>query len=115
MCSTIPLFRRAILMAAAPATLPPLSLKEKEKEYEELLRHCDIDVNDPSRLELLKKVPAQKIVELAQTKGGMNQVEDLDFWPVTPNSQNQGDLLAKCSWVKEIILGDSFLEVSHIF
>jgi hypothetical protein len=88
-----------------------LPLQVKELEYLELLDHCGIDKGSPERLELLKNVPIEKIVELAQTKPMMPMVQDGDFWPVIPTADNAIELVGKCGWVDSIIISDSFLEV----
>jgi hypothetical protein len=93
------------------AGLPPRTLERKEEEYLELLQHCGIDEKDPGRLEALRKAPVEKFVELATTKGMISHVVDFNFWPITPTGLNQGDLIRNCSWVEEVIIGDSFLEV----
>lgn len=96
---------------AFSAGLPPKTLEQKEEEYLELLRYLGIDEKDPARLEALRKTPVEKIVELATTKGMINQVVDENFWSVTPTGLNQGELIGNCPWVEKIIIGDSFLEV----
>ena len=62
-CSDVPLFNRAILMSGLPATVPPLDLKYKEAEYCSLLKYCAIDQNNPARLEKLRKIPVEKLVD----------------------------------------------------
>lgn len=114
MCSTVPLFRRAILMAGAPAGLPPVSLDKKEEDYVELLEFCGIDVNSTAKLDALRKVPVEKLVELAAPKGMMSLLQDPIFWPEPLHGATSLSLMAKCSWVDEIIIGESFFEVSNL-
>jgi carboxylesterase type B len=66
MCSDVPLFKRAILRSGLPATVPPLELKYKEAEYRSLLKYCGINETDPERLEKLRRVPVEKLVDAIQ-------------------------------------------------
>ena len=79
----------------------------------ELLDHCGIDRNSPDRLEALRSIPIEKIVELAQTKGFAKFIQDGNLWPVTPNALNYGDIIGKCTWVDEVVIGESYLEVCN--
>lgn len=101
-------------MSGSPTTLPPTTLETKEKEYMELLDHCGIKKDSEGRLDALRNVPIEKLVELASPKGMMNTTHDSNFFPEMLNGKNVSDLVAKCEWVDEIIIGDSFLEVRFV-
>ncbi|OIW32817.1 COesterase-domain-containing protein [Coniochaeta ligniaria NRRL 30616] len=63
MCSTVPLFRRAILQSGTPAGNPPPSdLTVKEKQYMRLLEYCGIETTDPRRLKKLRSVGIETLV-----------------------------------------------------
>jgi hypothetical protein len=114
MCSTIPLFRRAVLQSGTPAGNPPsVDIAVKEKQYVDLLEYCGIDRSDPVRLEKLRKVPIQKLVaaitDVAITAFGPWAEEG--FFPIAPNYSNQAELIGNCAWVDTIVIGDACYEV----
>jgi carboxylesterase type B len=115
MSSDIPLFQRAILMSGLPATVPPLELKYKETEYRSLLKYCVIDETDPERLEKLRKVSVEKLVDAIQGVGIFlhHSYRDEELWPRGfPTYFTEDDLIGGCEWVDEVIIGDTFFEVS---
>ena len=114
-CSDVPLFNRAILMSGLPATVPPLDLKYKEAEYRSLLKYCGIDQNDPARLEKLRRVPVEKVVDAIQGVGVFlhHSYRDEKFWPKGfPTYFTEDELIGGCEWVNEVIIGDAFFEAS---
>jgi carboxylesterase type B len=116
MCSTIPLFNRVILQSGVACTLNPLSLDQYEKAYWKLLRLLDIPLDDPreQRLEKLRKVPVQKFIEsykYVDNDYPAFPAVDGWFWREPINAANGGQVLAKCEWVDEVILGDCLVEV----
>ncbi|CZR55142.1 uncharacterized protein PAC_05028 [Phialocephala subalpina] len=63
MCSSLPLFGRAILMSGTPSTAPPVDLKYKEAEYRALLRYCGIEEGNGDGLEKLRSVKWERLLE----------------------------------------------------
>ena len=115
MCSDVPLFNRAILMSGLPASVPPLELKFKEAEYRALLKYCGIDEEDPRRLQKLREMPVQKLIDAIQGTGVFfhHSYQDEKFWPRgSPTYFTEDELIGGCEWVGEIVIGDAFFEVS---
>lgn len=115
MCSDVPLFNRAILMSGLPATVPTLDLKYKEAEYFSLLKYCAIEQNDPARLEKLRKIPVEKLVDAIQGVGVFlhHSYRDEKFWPKGfPTYFTEDELIGGCEWVNEVVIGDAFFEAS---
>lgn len=114
MCSTVPLFRRVILQSGTPAgNMAPMNLIAKEAQYLALLQYCGIKEDDERRLEKLREVPVETLVrairDLAVTDFG--PWEDASFFPVTPSYGTQADLIHRCAWVDDFIIGDACFEV----
>ena len=102
-------------MSGLPATVPPLDLKYKEAEYRSLLKYCGIDQNDPARLEKLRRVPVEKVVDAIQGVGVFlhHSYRDEKFWPREfPTYFTEDELIGGCEWVNEVIIGDAFFEAS---
>ncbi|PVH81523.1 alpha/beta-hydrolase [Cadophora sp. DSE1049] len=117
MCSNVPLFNRAILLSGTTAACPPVAMKYKEAEYLELLRYCSIDEEDPDRLNKLRDVPVELLVDAIKGVGIplFRSYRDEGFWPDGfPGYFTEGKLIAGCEWVDEIIIGDSFFEGSFL-
>jgi carboxylesterase type B len=117
MCSDIPLFNRAILMSGLPATVPPLALTYKEAEYHALLTYCNIYATDPKRLQKLREVPVEKLVDAIKGVGVFlhHSYRDEKFWPRGfPTYFTEDKLIGGCEWVNELIIGDAFYEVCSI-
>jgi carboxylesterase type B len=117
MCSDVPLFNRAILMSGLPSTLSPINLRHKEAEYRALLGFCGINEEDPDRLQKLKDVPAEKLVQSIMAVGMpmFHIYQDESFFSRGfPTYFTENELLAGCEWVDEIVIGDCFYEVGPL-
>jgi hypothetical protein len=115
MCSSVPLFNRAILMSGTVATGPPVELKYKEAEYLALLKYCGIDENDRDRLRKLGHMPVDKLIEAVNGVGIplFNSLRDEGFFSRGfPTYFTQDELIGGCEWVDEIVIVDGFSEVS---
>ncbi|KAI1029101.1 hypothetical protein LB504_012970 [Fusarium proliferatum] len=110
--SNVPLFDRAILQSGTASAISPKPLANKEEEYHALLDFCGISVDDPQRLEKLRAVPTDKIVEAASSinKAAFSPLADKSFFPVIPNYLNHAKIVSDCSWVDAIITGDAVFE-----
>lgn len=121
--SSGPLFQRAILMSGiiGPTTVP-LSLENAGKTYIKFLRTVGIEEEGEAGLEQLLQVDVQKIVEASAAHRAAG-----DMWLSVQDPEWFGDgagsvtwdripeLLGKCEWVNEIILGTTGFEVSRCF
>jgi hypothetical protein len=113
----VPLFNRAILTSELPSTLSPINLRHKEAEYRSLLNFCGIDGEDPNRLQKLRDVPVEKLVQSIMAVGMpmFHAYQDESFFPRgSPTYFTKNELLAGCEWVDEIVIGDCFFEVSPL-
>ncbi|KLO86327.1 Uncharacterized protein LW93_11101 [Fusarium fujikuroi] len=110
--SNVPLFDRAILQSGTASAISPKPLADKEEEYQALLDFCGISVDDPQRLEKLRAVPTDKIVEAASSinKAAFSPLADKSFFPVIPNYLNHAKIISDCYWVEAIITGDAVFE-----
>lgn len=109
------LFRRAILQSGTPAgSPPPVDIKDKEKQYLQLLEYCSISKDDPLRLQKLRDVPIEKLIAaITDLKVlSFSPWAEEGFFPIAPNYSNQSKLIDGCTWVEEIIIGDGVNEVS---
>lgn len=114
-----PLFRRAILMSGVPGpTATAISVEDAEKLYETFLDAVGIQERGDAGLEKLRGMHVQKIVDgtAAMSDTGKSLVpvlaqewfgNDCDSitWDRIP------ELIGKCEWVKEIVLGTTSFEV----
>ncbi|KAL7916803.1 Alpha/Beta hydrolase protein [Trichoderma velutinum] len=110
MCSTTPLFRRAILQSGTPAgNPPPVELKTKEAQYESILKYCSIDKNDPMRLSKLRKVPIDTLIKAVSdlNVNDFGPWADKSLFPRPPNYMTQSSLISNCPWVEAVIIGDA--------
>ncbi|RFU34812.1 hypothetical protein B7463_g1562, partial [Scytalidium lignicola] len=117
MCSDVPLFNRAILQSGTTATVPPVTAKEKEAEYKALLTFLGISYDDKERLKKLRSVSSQRLVDAINGVGLPvhrpvydDQYEKAFFNKGTPDWWTEDEILERCSWVEEIIIGDTFFE-----
>jgi carboxylesterase type B len=117
-----PLFQRAILMSGiiGPSTAPNL-IEEAEQQYENLLKRLDIQERGQEGLRKLKEVDVQKIVtasaELSEEGSMWLSVQDKEWFgeeagTVTWNRIPQ--LIGKCEWIDDIILGTTSFEVRYL-
>jgi carboxylesterase type B len=113
MCSNVPLFQRAVLQSGTPSLGTPIRLAVKERQYRQLLKFCGIDDDDPERLQKLRNVPVEKLIEGVRATGvvAFGPLADSRFFPEMPDCFNEARIFEKCDWVKDIIIGDSIYEV----
>jgi len=122
MCSTVPnLFSRAILQSGIASSLTPLSLETYDNAYRNLLGLLDIPATDSLevRLRKLRSVPVHKFIEsykhLYIDYPAFPAVEGSWFWKEPVDGKTGVEVLAKCDWVNEIIIGDCLVEVHPLF
>ena len=114
-----PLFQRVVLMSGVLGpTTAPTSVEEAEQQYETFLAKLEIQENGGAALARLRKVDVQKIVEASAELG-----DDGLMWLAVQNQEWFGkdagtvtwdrvpELIGKCEWVEEVILGTTSFEV----
>ena len=124
MCSDEPnLFQRAILQSGTPNALVPLSIEMHETRYKRMFELLALPYDGTSaeeRIQSLLTVPVDDIVKALSSKerspglATFHPLQDPSFFPVPVSDDTQGDIMSKCSWVDEIIIGDTFYEVRRL-
>jgi carboxylesterase type B len=115
LCSDVPLFHRVILQSGTASGIGRSHLPEYEGLYQSLLQYLDIQEDTPSlRLKALRAVPVSRLIDAVKSLG-LGAIrpytgEEADFFPITPTLLNQTELISRCSWVGNIMLGDCFFE-----
>jgi carboxylesterase type B len=119
--SSGPLFRRVILMSGVlGASVAPCSKEEANAVYETFLIKLGIEERGIDALEKLRALDVQKIVEATaafvdsglvfrtvQEKDWVGDNGDFIGWERFP------ELIGKCEWVDEIMIGTTSFEVRH--
>lgn len=121
MCSSPPpsgrLFRRAILMSGVVSTTTtPTPVGEANKLYEKLLEKLNIGERGEEALGKLRKLDVQEIVDASAKLTGEGEM-----WLPTQDGEwfgkdtivtwdNVIELIGKCDWVDEIVLGTTGFE-----
>jgi carboxylesterase type B len=114
-----PLFQKAILMSGVIATTTaPMPVEDAEKRYETFLDMLGIHERGEAGLQMLREVDVERIVNASaeiSDSGSMwgVSVQDSDWfgdvgavtWDRVP------ELIGKCEWVDEIVLGTTSFEV----
>ena len=104
------------MQSGVACSLAPLSLDEYDRSYRKLLGLLDIPLDDPldERLKKLRSVPWEKFIDsyehLDNSYPAFPGVEGW-FWREPMDAKNGNELLAKCEWVDEIMIGDCLVEV----
>ncbi|KAL5338163.1 Alpha/Beta hydrolase protein [Aspergillus crustosus] len=114
-CSDVPLFRRVILQSGSPTVVPSLSLEEHDAYYQRLLSYLGITgATGAGRLQALREVPVSRLVDFIRDSKvatmGSVLVPESEFFPQRPFWSTQGEILANCPWVEEIMIGDDSAE-----
>jgi hypothetical protein len=115
---TGPLFKRAVLMSGSIApSMAPFTLPEAEKVFENLLETLSIEERGEAALEKLRALDVQKIVEacseIISVGGQFSFVEDSNWFghKESVTWERMPELMGKCEWVDEIVLGTTGFEV----
>jgi carboxylesterase type B len=115
---TGPLFKRVVLMSGVISpSMSPFTVGEATTMYEKLVETLGIDGSGGHVIEKLRELDVQKIVDATSEitgKGGQfTFVEDANWFgheePVTWD--RIPELLGKCEWVNEVVLGTTGFEV----
>jgi carboxylesterase type B len=113
-----PLFQRVILMSGVIATTTaPMPVEEAEQRYETFLEMLGINERGEEGLKMLREVEVQKIVdvsaELSDSGPMWLSVRDSEWYGDVGNVtwDRIPELMGKCEWVDEIVLGTTSFEV----
>lgn len=114
------LFNRVILMSGAlSAHTTPALVEEAKRNYENLLEKTGIDERGDAALAKLREVDVQKIVDASaacSSEGNMwLPVQEKDWYGDDAGSiswDNVSELMGKCEWVNEVVLGTTSFEVN---
>ncbi|KAJ5689396.1 Carboxylesterase type B [Penicillium macrosclerotiorum] len=110
-CSDAPLFHRVIIQSGTPNAINSWSFDEFELFYHELLSYLGIaKATRAERLEALRETPMSRLIDFIREKNITTMKPFLgpesEFFPHRPHWAIQGDVLANCSWIHEIMIGD---------
>ncbi|KAF1942467.1 alpha/beta-hydrolase, partial [Clathrospora elynae] len=113
-----PLFHRAILMSGVIGpTTAPVSIQKAEQRYEAFLEKLDVKERGEAGLNKLREVEVQQIVEASESLNNEGQmwlsVQDQEWFGKDTGSvtwDRVPELIGKCEWVEEIILGTTSFE-----
>ncbi|KAL4983722.1 Alpha/Beta hydrolase protein [Aspergillus falconensis] len=112
-CSNIPLFHRVILQSNSPTVVDgSWGLDEHDAYYHRLLSYLGIvGVTRAERLQALREMPVSRFIDFVRENTLIFMRPFLgpesEFFPQHPCRAPQGEMLANCSWVNEIMIGDS--------
>ncbi|OQE36801.1 hypothetical protein PENCOP_c011G07625 [Penicillium coprophilum] len=114
-CSDVPLFSRVILQSGSPNAIGSSTLDELDVYYHRLLSYLGLaGETRAERLKALREVPVSRLIDFIRD----NKISTMkpffgpegDFFPQQPLWANQGEILAKCSWIHDIMIGDDSFE-----
>jgi carboxylesterase type B len=117
MCSSIPLFKRVILQSGTASSAKPVSSQQREEEYLRLLDFCGIERGDKQRLEKLRNVPVEKLVEGMRGVGVFSTppvAEEGFFDRGVPDWFTEAESIGRCEWVEEMVIGENLYEVGYL-
>ncbi|MCJ1296497.1 hypothetical protein MMC34_008063 [Xylographa carneopallida] len=115
MCSNVPLFERVIMQSGNNGTVEQWKMEQYEEVYQRLLNYLGIHADTGSeRLQLLRDVPAARLVdairELKASPFHPYMGAEGAFCPMQPNYGNQNEIMPKCDWIGDVMLGDCTFE-----
>ncbi|KAL4866196.1 Alpha/Beta hydrolase protein [Aspergillus spectabilis] len=118
-CSDVPLFRRVIIQSGSPTVIGSWRLEEHDAYYHRLLSYLGITgATRADRLQALRETHVSRLVDFIRENsvGTMKPIlgSESEFFPQQPLWATQGEILANCPWVEEIMIGDDSGE-GHAF
>lgn len=120
MLSSVPVFRRVVLMSGIIGPMvAPCSKENAVLSYERFLNHLGIAEKEKEGLEMLGKVPIADLVKASDTLCGQGEmwlpVHDEEWFgeKALVTWDRAIEKLGKCSWVEEVMLGTTGFEVSR--
>ncbi|KAL4864164.1 Alpha/Beta hydrolase protein [Aspergillus spectabilis] len=111
-CTDVPLFRRVILQSNSPTLVDSSwDLEKHDAYYHQLLSYLGIrGVTRAERLQSLREAPISRLIDFVRETNPifMRPVlgQESEFFPQHPCRVPQGEILANCSWIEEIMIGD---------
>lgn len=116
---TGPLFKRVVLMSGVISpSMAPFTVGEAKTIYEKLVETLGIEGSGDDVIEKLRELEVEKIVdatsEITDKGGQFTFVEDANWFghEETVTWDRIPELLGKCEWIDEIVLGTTGFEVS---
>ncbi|KAL4892457.1 Alpha/Beta hydrolase protein [Aspergillus ambiguus] len=110
-CSDVPLFRRITIQSGSPNAISSWTLDEFDAHYHRLLSYLGIaGATRAERLIALREAPVSRLIDFIRENNVTTMKPFLgpegEFFPQRPFWANQGEILANCSWVHELMIGD---------
>ncbi|KAJ5193359.1 Carboxylesterase type B [Penicillium cf. viridicatum] len=114
-CSDVPLFNRVIIQSGSPSVVGIWTLDECDAYYHSLLSYLGIvEATRAERLKALREVPVSRLIDFIRDNNISTMKPYLgpesEFFPQQPFWSNQGQILANCPWIDEIMVGDDSCE-----
>jgi carboxylesterase type B len=112
-CSDVPLFNRVIIQSGSPSVVGTWSLEQSDAYYHHLLSYLGIGgATRTARLKVLREVPVSRLIDYIRENNVTTMKPYLgpesEFFPPTqqPFWTTQGEILANCPWIYDIMIGD---------
>ncbi|OQE77540.1 hypothetical protein PENNAL_c0060G03466 [Penicillium nalgiovense] len=112
-CSDVPLFNRVIIQSGSPSVVGIWSLGQSDAYYHHLLSYLGIiGATRTERLKALREVPVSRLIDYIRDNHVATMKPYLgpesEFFPQSqqPFWTTQGEILANCPWIHEIMIGD---------
>lgn len=114
-CSDVPLFHRVIIQSGTANTINTWTFDEHEAYYHRLLSHLGITGETRAeRLKALRAAPVSRFIDFVRENNVLTMKPFLGpeggFFPQQPFWANEGEILANCPWIHEIMIGDDSCE-----
>ncbi|KAL2826701.1 Alpha/Beta hydrolase protein [Aspergillus cavernicola] len=110
-CSEVPLFRRVIIQSGSPSVVGSWTLDEYDAYYHCLLSYLGIaGATREERLKSLRETPLSRLLDFIR-ENNISTMKPFfgpegEFFPTQPFWATQGEILANCPWLDEIMIGD---------
>lgn len=111
----VPLFHRAIIQSGSPSVVNSWNLDEHDKQYHQLLEYLGIKGETRGdRLKGLRELPVSRLIDFISNNNMIMMKPFLgpesQLYPGKPSWATQGDILANCEWIQDIMIGDDLNE-----
>ncbi|KAL5360622.1 Alpha/Beta hydrolase protein [Aspergillus floccosus] len=114
-CSDVPVFHRVIIQSGSANVVNDWTLDKFDAHYHRLLSYLGINAaTREERLKALREVEVSRFVDFIRENNAMVMLPFLGpesgFFPQQPFWTTQGDILANCPWIHDIMIGDDSCE-----
>lgn len=114
-CSDVPVFRRVIIQSGSANVTTNWTLDECDAHYHRLLSYLGIEgATRAERLKALREVEVSRLIDFIRETNTTVMPPFLGpesgFFPQQPFWTTQGNILANCPWIHEIMIGDDSCE-----